>query len=430
MGNIRKTISYLKRNGLTKTCHMVMQRLKEKQADDKYSETRVSKLATHKELLAQRNYEFSKAVKISILIPAYETPSEFLRVLLDSVLVQSYENFEVIVADASSTQLVETTVAEYDDERIRYIKLKENKGISDNTNEALKLATGDVVCFMDHDDFVEPDALYHIARAFENGAKMVYTDEDKVSGERYFMPNLKTDFNLDLLLCNNYICHLTAIDATLVKECGGFRAEYDGAQDYDLILRCVKHIMDDIEDDESYVLKLQNAIVHVPKVLYHWRVHEQSTAGNPQAKLYAYEAGRNALSDYLRSRKLQGKVLDTEHRGFYRIEYGRVHKGMKPSELRYHIPEGLKAKTKDYESITAGFFNRSEVKAVVYRIIDGQGLIEEEPYKGMKKWDSGLMHRAAMSQNVEEINGQAFCVNEAGNGHLVVYVPYITFERR
>lgn len=429
MGNIRKTISYLKRNGLQKTCHMVVQRLTEKGAQEEYAQNRIKEIAGHKELLEQREYAFRRRVKISILIPTYETQQEYLRVLLDSIILQSYENFEVILADASATSVVEGTVAEYDDDRIIYIKLEENKGISGNTNEALKQATGEVVCFMDHDDFVEPDALFYIAKAFENGARMVYTDEDKVSGDRYFMPNRKMDFNLDLLLCNNYICHLTAIERALVDQVGGFRCEYDGAQDYDLFLRCVKSIMDSIENDESYMLQLKNTIVHVPKILYHWRVHEGSTAGNPEAKLYAYEAGKNALQDYLNSRKLMGQVKHTEHRGFYRIEYGRVHKGVSPARLRYHIPEELKAENKDYESVSAGFFTREEVKAVVYRITDGHGIVEEEPYKGMKVWDSGIMHRAAMSQNVEEINGQAFCVNEESEGHLVVYVPYLVFKR-
>lgn len=143
------------------------------------------------------------------------------------------------------------------------------------------MASGDFVCLLDHDDLLEPDALYEVAEKIvqDDRVDVVYTDEDKINskGTKHLTPNMKPDFNLDLLRSNNYICHLFVVRRILVEKIGGFRKEFDGAQDYDFIFRCT-------EEAEK--------IAHVHKVLYHWRTHEKSTSDNPESKLYAFHAGK------------------------------------------------------------------------------------------------------------------------------------------
>lgn len=422
MSNIRKTISYIKRNGLKKTSHMIIQRLRENKADESYGERRCLEAVTVAELKVQREYVFKERPLISIVVPAYETNEDFLKQLLDSVLLQSYENFELIIADASKSRVVREVLSEYDDERLRYHQLKSNAGISGNSNEGLKAAKGSIVTFLDHDDFLEPDALFYIAKAFEDGARLVYTDEDKYNGSIYFKANRKPDFDLDLLLSNNYICHLFAADIEMVRQMGGFRPEYDGAQDYDLILRCAEKVM--LEYKGENLGGIRAKIVHIPRVLYHWRVHPDSTAENPDAKLYAYEAGLLAVKDYYDRRSILVNEQHTEHRGFYIAEYLEETK----DELRYTIPEGYRALTSDYKKLCKGFFIRPEVKAVVFRCLDANHKVMEDPYRGMSRYDSGLMHRAHMRQNMTALSGECYCERKNGKGELIVYAPDILFS--
>lgn len=424
MSNLRKTISYLQRNGLKKTTHMIVQRLRENKADEDYGERRCLEAVTVAELKTQREYAFKERPLISIVVPAYETNEEFFKVLLDSVLLQSYENFELIIADASKSRIVREVLSEYDDERIIYYKLDKNAGISGNSNAGIDFAKGDIITFLDHDDFLEPDALFYIAKAFEEGARLVYTDEDKYNGSIYFKANRKPDFDLDLLLTNNYICHLFAADIKLVKELQGFRSEYDGAQDFDLILRCAEKVI--AEAAGAALPELRQKIVHIPRVLYHWRVHPDSTAENPDAKLYAYEAGLLAVQDYYDRRNIRVKEQHTEHRGFYIAQHLDM---VADSDIKYFVPDDCKPVTEDYRIICRGIFMRPEVKAIVFRTLDGNQRVMEEPYKGMKRYDSGLMHRAHMRQNMLSKAGECYCERSNGEGKLIVYAPDILFKR-
>ena len=170
------------------------------------------------------------------------------------------------------------------DSRILWKKLEENKGIAENTNAAFEMAGGEFVGLLDHDDLLAPNALYEIAEALEKEPDLdvLYTDEDKVRGDEileHFQPHLKPDFNIDLLRSNNYICHFFVVRKALLERVGGFRKEYDGAQDYDFIFRCTQ---------------AAGKIHHIPEILYHWRTHQSSTADNPVSKLYAFEAGKRA----------------------------------------------------------------------------------------------------------------------------------------
>ena len=242
---------------------------------------------TDEELAAQREHKFSLMPRFSIVIPVYKTPEKYLCEMLDSIEEQTYTNWELCIADGSPAgQSVEKTLKKYAarDPRVRYKVLGENLGISGNTNAAMEMARGEFIVLADHDDKLTPDALHEFAKAINETPKtdVLYSDEDKLDmdGGALFDPHFKPDFNPDLLTSVNYICHLFAAKKELVERVGGFKEEFDGAQDYDFIFRCTEQA---------------EKIVHVPKVLYHWRCHQDSTASNPESKLYAFEAGSRAI---------------------------------------------------------------------------------------------------------------------------------------
>ena len=265
------------------------------------------------ELEKQKKKKWKYQPKISIAVPAYKTPEKFLRQMMDSLLEQTYENWELCIANASPKDAsMEYTLMEYArrDPRIRWKKLEENKGIAENTNEALDMAEGEYIGLLDHDDLLAPNALYEVAKVLEKepDTEVLYTDEDKVRGEdlEHFQPHLKPDFNPDLLRSNNYICHFFVVKRSILEKTGGFRSEYDGAQDYDFIFRCTEEA---------------GKIRHIPEILYHWRTHEASTADNPESKLYAFEAGKRAIEANLKRSGLVGTVTQTKDYGFYRVKY-------------------------------------------------------------------------------------------------------------
>lgn len=269
-------------------------------------------LARHKvdkrTLRRQKHAAFAQKPLISIVIPLYCTPLPYLKELLESVRRQSYENWQLCLADGSPDDKAKEFIEKYygREKRIVYRKLEENGGISVNTNEAVALAAGEYLMLCDHDDTLEPDALYEIVKAInDTGADVLYTDEDKVSmdGRHYFDPNFKPDFNLFRLRENNYICHIFVVKKSLTDETGLLRSEFDGAQDFDFILRCCE--------------KAQK-ITHIPKVLYHWRCHMDSTAADPSSKAYAYEAGRKAVREHYQRLGIDAKVEMTERPGWYR----------------------------------------------------------------------------------------------------------------
>lgn len=269
-------------------------------------------LARHKvdkrTLRRQKHAAFAQKPLISIVIPLYCTPLPYLKELLESVRRQSYENWQLCLADGSPDDKAKEFIEKHygREKRIVYRKLEENGGISVNTNEAVALATGEYLMLCDHDDTLEPDALYEIVKAInDTGADVLYTDEDKVSmdGQHYFDSNFKPDFNLFRLRENNYICHIFVVKKSLTDETGLLRSEFDGAQDFDFILRCCE--------------KAQK-ITHIPKVLYHWRCHMDSTAADPSSKAYAYEAGRKAVREHYQRLGIDAKVEMTERPGWYR----------------------------------------------------------------------------------------------------------------
>ena len=233
----------IKKNGVINTYYKVKEKRAKNLELQNYDEERLAQLPSKEELEAQKKRNFVKDVTFSIVVPTYHTPELFLRQMIESVLGQTFCRVELCIADGSQEDNVENIVMEYarNDERVKYRRLEENKGISDNTNEGLKMAAGDYIGLLDHDDLLEPHALYEMRMALAKypDAEVLYSDEDKVTFDlkHYFEPHYKPDFNPDLLRSNNYICHFLVMKRELLDKIGGFRSAYDGAQDFDLVLR-------------------------------------------------------------------------------------------------------------------------------------------------------------------------------------------------
>lgn len=308
---IQKGLRYLKHYGLKEFWVRLSERFEPEEIP--YGPWYEQYIPGKEELELQKSRHWNKKYKISVVVPAYRTPELFLRQMLESLLDQTYDNWELCIADGSPEDKgMEEILEEYADKdsRIHFQKLEKNLGIAENTNAAFAMASGDFVGLLDHDDLLAPNALYEIAAALERDemTDAVYTDEDKVTAEldEHFQPHFKPDFNLDLLRSNNYICHFFVVRKKLVEQAGGFRREFDGAQDYDFIFRCVEKA---------------RKVAHVPEILYHWRTHKASTADNPASKMYAFDAGKRAIEAHLDRMGVKGRVSHTKDLGFYRVEY-------------------------------------------------------------------------------------------------------------
>lgn len=402
--NLRKALYYLKRNGIRKTYYGIREKLDmSRLLVWQYNPPGQEELERQRREAAEKGF----TAGFSIVVPAYRTPGEYLRQLLESVLGQSYGRWELILADATEDDSVRQILADFQaerglDERIRYHRLQENKGIAENTNEGIALARMEYVGLLDHDDFLGENALYEVAKAVEEQRdrgivpQLIYTDEDKCSGDRsrFYEPNVKGGFNFEMLLTNNYICHFMVLKRELIQELK-LRKEFDGAQDFDLALRAAGRLEGREEE-----------IINIPRVLYHWRCHESSTAENPMSKLYAYEAGRRAVQDFADKKGWQVRVRDTAHLGFYEISYSQL----PPRE-------------------------RKNIAAVGGRII-GKGCVMggrmseqgEVFYKGLPGHYSGYMHRAVLAQEAEALDIRNLAVVEDCRGLVeeITGIPYAT----
>lgn len=270
------------------------------------------------ELDRQREEQKSFALrpKFSIVIPLYRTDKRMLKELIESLLNQTYDNWEVCFADAGADDkghsILEDFVGKYqaNDERIKYQILKENKSISENTNEAIAMMSGDYVVFCDHDDTLALNALYECAKAINADADIdvIYSDQDMMSEDSKlrYDPLMKPDFSIDFLRSCNYISHLFVAKKELMDEVGVLNPEYNGSQDYDFTLRCVEKA---------------KRIYHIPKVLYHWRAAGTSTADDPATKTYAYESGKKALDAHYKRVGIPATAEMTEFYGKYHTIY-------------------------------------------------------------------------------------------------------------
>lgn len=389
LANLKKTIYYLQRNGIKRTFYAVLERMEErKQPPYQFVPVSEEVLESQRRMVlddgqdggmnsasSQGDSQKKSFPFFSVLVPTYRTNETYLREMIDSLLNQSYPNWELILADATPDESVAKIVLTYTDERVRYVKLAENAGIAENTNRALEFATGDYVGLLDHDDLLTYDALYEVAMKIVKGKEsgreiqLLYSDEDKCNGDgtEFYEPHFKEDFNLDLLLSNNYICHFTVMKRELIQELG-FRADYDGAQDFDLVLRAAARLMEQEE-----------LIVHIPKVLYHWRCHTGSTAENPRSKMYAYEAGKRAIQDFADRAGWNATAEDTPHLGFYKLVYhGNIF------EIR-----------SDVAAVGGPVVKRGRIMG---GRMDAEGKVI---YKDLPASFSGYMHRAVLPQDAE-----------------------------
>ena len=259
----------------------------------------------------RKNFKYKPL--ISFIVPTYNVSRDLLSKCLDSLLEQTYQNFEICIADDNSPNPeTRETIEEYKkkSDKIHVVYRKKNGMISEASNSAIKISRGVFIVLVDNDDVVEKEALYYIVEVLnkDKDIDMIYTDEDKIDFRgRYMEPHFKPDYSPDTLMGVNYICHLCCLRKSIVEELGGFRKKYDGAQDYDLFLRFTEKT---------------KKIYHIEKVLYHWRQTTTSTAGGLDNKSYAYTAGANALKDALKRRGLKGEVMPNPRVSTYLVKYG------------------------------------------------------------------------------------------------------------
>lgn len=485
--NITRGISYLKRNGIHEAIIKMSERLQRDNDEADYDRDFRAGIPSEEELCRQRAEVFDYSAKISILVPAYMTEETVFTKMLESVGNQTYGNWELVIADASKDDSRRHLVKDFCEkyslkchdqfgdiyDKVVYLHLKDNKGISENTNAALEAATGDFVALLDHDDIIEPNALYEYMREINQrtNAKhnsmshpmkfmMAYCDEDKTDQDntRFFDYHKKPDFDPILLRTNNYICHFLVVDAELARAVGGFRSEYDGAQDHDFILRCSEGIHRD-------------QIVHIPKVLYHWRSSSASTAENPNAKLYAYDAGKRAVTAQLKRQGIKGSVIDTPHLGFYRVIYDKLDAIVStidiktlnsmtdqqimdmPGEYLMVLGGGVVPAGKDNTDIMLSCMRNEAVGAVTGKIIDKKNHVESAGYeksldgelipkfKGLKSGYSGYLHRANLQQLVDGFSSDVVLIRKKAvatfkpeiklvDGYSICYEPDAIYKRK
>ena len=310
------TVRYLERNGVSATAYKIKSKLMHKEGNT-YENWRAKYLPSPEELQRQREDIFETEPLFSLVVPLYKTKPQYLREMIDSVTAQTYGNWELCMALAASGEedaALISILEEYAgrDARICYQVLPENGGIAENTNAALVMASGDYLVPVDHDDLVPENALYEFASAIrrDDAIDMLYSDEDKVSmdGRHFFEPHFKPDFNIDLLCTVNYICHLFVVKKEIVDQIGMLKKEFDGAQDYDFVFRCVEAAG-------------REQIHHIPRILYHWRCHEDSTAENPESKMYAFDAGARAIKAHYDRIGVPVEIEKGEYLGLYRTKF-------------------------------------------------------------------------------------------------------------
>ncbi len=469
--NWKKTYYYLKKNGFRAAVMAALERL-QKSENDSYQYVP----PTQDELERQREISLDGDVLFSILVPVYRTPEKYFREMIQSVLDQSYPHWELLLGDASPEEHLKFIVEEINDKRVKYIKIPENKGISANTNVILKEASGAYIGLLDHDDVLTPDALFCMYEAIQEGqrkpmqykmeeasyekpirtvtaesyrVRLLYSDEDKSDGEmhHFYDVNTKPALDQDYLWSNNYICHFTVMEAELMKRLG-FRSAFDGAQDYDIILRAVREI-----SKEQKINNRNSQVRNISKVLYHWRCHTDSTAVNPQSKLYAYEAGKRAVEEDLQERGIEAVVHHSRHLGFYQVNYvdlfrdrpevamvagpiyrrGRVAGGARNEAgvllyggLRKGFSGGHLHRAGVWQQCYAADFGHAVVRRDLFlNFLKSQGLtcMKDSGVKNVSYETEAVMHPQELLKHLTEEQRDRLCVawaNYVHAGHMVI----------
>ena len=380
---IKKIDSYIKAYGIGKTVGLLYEKATHKDQKD-YERWLERHKITEAIREVQKETVFDKQPCFSIVVPLYKTQEKYLKELVESIKGQTYSNWELCLSDGSGgdSPLKEILKElEHSDSRIKVISSKESLQIAENTNAAIDIATGDYIVFADHDDILSVDALYECTKCINENQEvdMIYSDEDKVSmdGQTYFEPHFKPDLNMDLLCSVNYFCHLVVVKRQLLEQAGKLNGEYNGAQDYDFVLRCVENT---------------DAVYHIPKILYHWRAHMDSTAENPESKRYAFEAGRRAIQKhYERIGLKDAYVEETAYPGTYRTRYKYADKPkvsiiideITKKELLGKTLQSIKANDyPDYEVIIVDCTEKKEIEEFVEKYQDKRIRVK----RGEKIW--------------------------------------------
>ena len=311
---------------------------------------------SRQELFAQRKTKFSYAPKFSVVVPLYHTPAKFLKDLVRSMMYQSYANWELCLVNASPEDVHLTSLLEnwaMRDKRIRVIRLEKNLGIAQNTNAGIAASTGEFIAFLDHDDFCYADALNK-----DKTIDVFYSDEDKTDeyAAHYFYPHFKSDFNIDLLHANNYMCHFLAVRKSLVDTVGGLNEKFDGAQDYDFVLRLTENT---------------KKIYHCPRISYHWRCSNQSTAANQGNKMYAIHAGKAALNAHYKRIGWNARAQEGAVDGWYQTKFTLKEEPL----VSILIPN--KDHTDDLDVCLNSFFERADYQNYEFIIIENNSVLPE-----------------------------------------------------
>lgn len=406
-----RLLQFYKKNGIIKTIKKVLKKIVNilffskqrkfiKEENKNYKIWIKNNEPNEEELELQRNHKFEYEPKISVIVPMYNTKYLYLKDLVECLINQTYTNWELCLADGSDEKKEYVDELVNKDSRIKYKFLNSNKGISENTNEALKISTGDYIALLDHDDVLPIFSLYEIVKTINENkdAEFIYTDEDKILEEKENRcePHFKPDYSPDTLMSYNYICHFSIFKRSLMDRLGGFRKEFDGSQDYDIIFRAVEQA---------------NKIVHIPKILYHWRMNMDSVTINPDSKPYAYIAAKKAILAHLNRLDEDAVIEDSSLLGIYKVNYkikgepkvsiiipNKDHK----KDLNRCIKSILKKSTyKNYEIIVVE--NNSQTKGIFkyYNKIQKDNRIKVVQYE-----EKGFNYSKINNYGVEQSEGE------------------------
>ena len=400
----KKALLYYRRNGFSGTVRRSAEKLFAGRGSGSYEKWIRQYGPDEEELARQRAETFANAPLISIVVPLYRTPEKYLDALVSSVRAQTYANWELCLSDGSgepSPLVGKLKVLAAKDPRIRFALSQRQLGISENTCAAMDIARGDYFFFADHDDLLAPSALYAFVKELQKFPEtdFFYGDEDKVSmdGKTRFEPHFKTDFNQELLCSMNYICHPVMVSRDLLERAGGGPdGAYDGAQDYDLVLRCTEKAV---------------RIAHVPQILYHWRAHRDSTAEDPASKRYAFEAGTRAVQAHYDRIGVKAKVIEGAYPGQYRTLYEIPEPAPKVSVI---IPN--KDHAEDLEKCVRSLMERSDYRNLEYIIVENGSTdpavfelyrrLEEAGDVRVVTWEKGFNYAAINNYGAESAGGE------------------------
>lgn len=380
---VGRGINYIKRNGV----FSAFKRMADKADKNRlYNEWR----NLHPAIKECEEYVLNSGIKFSIVTPLYKTDKKLLKDLVDSWMNQTYQDFEICFADASDDDDFESYVKSIITDKVKYRRLADNKGISANTNEAIKDADGDFIVFCDHDDIVEPDALYLMAKTIveDDETDFIYTNQDKIDsvGKKYYDPFFKPEYDEVLLCSTNYICHLHAVRKSLLDKIGYLNTEFDGSQDYEITLRACEKA---------------RKIQFIDSMSYHWRINGNSTADEGDQKLYAYDAGQKAITQHYERLGIDAKVSMKEGTyGVYHTEFS-LPEGWQDNICKASVVDGIVTEhnfDKDYVLFESGEIRATNSDALKelagYVMVLGENAcgavaeyLFELPPKGMSKVD-------------------------------------------